>query len=318
MAGAGAVIEFAGTIGRHGRWCLIAGLVAGLTLPGLAEALRPWLPEMIGCLLFVAAFRIGPHAALGGFGRLRETLRTVLFFQLAAPLAVLVLALALGVAATPWALAAVLVLAAPPVTGSPNFTILLRADPAIAMRLLLVGTAVFPLTAIPILALSPATGTFEAVFAGAFRLLAVIAGAVGLAFLLRVLAGPSIEGRHRDALDGLAAVLLGVVVVGLMSAAGPALEKTPVLFALWLAFAFALNIGAQILAAMAAPVVRTEDRPGAALVAGNRNVALFLVALPEHVMDDILLFIACYQIPMYLTPILMRRILTRDWTRQGR
>jgi len=44
-----------------------------------------------------------------------------------------------------------------------------------------------------------------------------------------------------------------------------------------------------------------------AIIAGNRNIALFLTALPTPVTDPLLLFIGCYQIPMYLTPILLGR-----------
>jgi hypothetical protein len=36
-------------------------------------------------------------------------------------------------------------------------------------------------------------------------------------------------------------------------------------------------------------------------------VALFLAALPAKETDAALLFIGCYQIPMYLTPLLLGR-----------
>ena len=42
-----------------------------------------------------------------------------------------------------------------------------------------------------------------------------------------------------------------------------------------------------------------------AIVAGNRNIALFLIALPEETTRGLLIFIGCYQVPMYLTPLLM-------------
>ena len=47
---------------------------------------------------------------------------------------------------------------------------------------------------------------------------------------------------------------------------------------------------------------------GFAVSAGNRNIALFLAAPAGsgHRSDD-LLFIGCYQVPMYLTPLLLRR-----------
>jgi len=52
------------------------------------------------------------------------------------------------------------------------------------------------------------------------------------------------------------------------------------------------------------------DRTAALTVmAGNRNIALFLVALPEPVMAPLLIFVGCYQIPMYLTPLLTGRVL---------
>ncbi len=302
-------LEFAA---RHGRWCLMLGLLAGLTLPGLTLVLRPWLPPLIAGLLFIAALRIGPRAAVGGLSDVGRTLRMALIYQLAAPILALLVLLALGLSAAPWAVALVLVLSAPPVTGSPNFTILMNRDPAIAMRLLLVGTAIFPIAAMPILWLSPVVETLNGVLIGAFWLMSVIFGAVGLAFSVRRWVWPEVSDRHKSALDGASAILLGVVVVGLMSAIGPALKNSPTDFALWLAFAFALNFSAQAIAARFMPLAdRSKEQTGAALVAGNRNIALFLVALPEATMEPVLLFIGCYQLPMYLTPILMRRVLTK-------
>lgn len=297
---------------RHGRTCLVLGLVAGLALPGLAAALRPYLPELIAALLFLAAFRIGPAAVVHGFSGLGSTVLTVLVYQLAAPLLAIALVWALGLRETAAALALVLVLAAPSVSGSPNFTIMLRCDPSVAMRLLLVGTALFPATAVPVLILSPAIGSVSGVIESALRLIAVIYGAVGLAFALRHYFGPGLSEARVAALDGAAAILLAIVVVGLMSAVGPALLAETPRFLAWLGFAFAVNFGLQVLAFRFMPVAdEARDRAGTSIVAGNRNVALFLVALPPETAEALLLFIGCYQIPMYLTPIAMRRVLGR-------
>lgn len=297
-------------VARHGRWCLVGGLVAGLGLPGLAAWLRPFLPELVVGLLFVAALRIGPRATLGGLGALGHTLRSVAIYQLAAPLLALAVVMALDLAAAPAALALVLVLAAPSVTGSPNFTILMGRDPAVAMRILLIGTALFPLTALPVLTLSPFVATPGEAVLGSARLIAAIFGTVAVAFTLRSLLWRDPGPQGRAALDGLSALLLAVVVIGLMSAAGPALLETPLLFAMWLGFAVAVNFGMQLLAHRVMPVSdELRDRTGTSVIAGNRNIALFLVALPPEVMDKVLLFIGCYQIPMYLTPILLGKAL---------
>ena len=45
-----------------------------------------------------------------------------------------------------------------------------------------------------------------------------------------------------------------------------------------------------------------------AIGAGNRNIALFLVALPAEVMAPLMIFVGCWQLPMYLTPMLLRRL----------
>ena len=66
-----------------------------------------------------------------------------------------------------------------------------------------------------------------------------------------------------------------------------------------------INLGLQL--ATCAVVRRSPSAPSLAIVAGNRNIALFLVALPYEITDRILLFIGCYQIPMYLTPLLLAR-----------
>ena len=304
-AGPGLIL-FLAFVARHGRWCLMLGLVAGLTLPTLAQALRPWLPHLIAALLFVSAYRIGPGATVGSLSNVRRSLGVILIYQLAAPLIALAALLALGLANTPAGLAIVLVLAAPSVTGAPNFAIMTGRDPTGAMRLLLLGTAVFPLTVIPVFWALPALPTFASVLESAARLLAVIALSVGGAFLLR--RSRPLTDTARAALDGTAALLLGVVVIGLMSAVGPSLRTAPTQLVLWLTFALTLNFGLQILAYRLKPNRDT----GEAIVAGNRNIALFLVALPEPLVAQLLLFIGCYQVPMYLTPMVARRLFGSD------
>lgn len=283
--------------------------MAGFALPQLADFLRPWLPELIGLLLFVSALRIGPTKALGGLRELQRSLAVALVFQLIAPFAALALLTLMGASNSLFGIVLVLLLAAPSVTGAPNFAIMMNRDPTAAMRLLLVGTAIFPLTVVPVLFALPAIPTIGGVVESATRLFLVITAAVGLAFLLR--GRRTISKEKSMALDGFAALLLAIVVVGLMSALGPALRDTPAEMAIWLAFALAVNFGLQAAAYMLLPVA-DNDRTGMSVVAGNRNIALFLVALPSDLIEQILLFIGCYQIPMYLTPILMRRFLYRD------
>lgn len=297
-----------GWVARHGRAMLVLGLVAGILLPDLASALRPWIGELVAGLLFLAALRVGPRQALGALSDLGGSIGFALAFQALMPIAAILAFQAAGWAGA-LATALVLMMAAPPISGSPNLTILTGHDPAPAMRQLVIGTALLPLTVIPVFWLAPALGGAGEVLAAALRLLAVIAAAGGAAFAIRGLMLPRPSAAAVLAIDGLSAIAMAIVVIGLMSAIGPALRSDPRALAAALAAAFAGNFGLQIL------VTRLLRRSGSrhpavplGIVAGNRNIALFLAALPASVTDPLLLFIGCYQIPMYLTPILLARL----------
>jgi arsenite transporter len=49
-----------------------------------------------------------------------------------------------------------------------------------------------------------------------------------------------------------------------------------------------------------------------AIVACNRNVAIFLIAASASQSEEFLIFLGCYQFPMYLTPRLMRPVLGKN------
>lgn len=307
-----AILSALGLAARHGRLALIAGLVAGVALPGLALAMKAWLQELVALLLFLAALRIGPRQALGAARDLPVTGGLALLYQLVLPVAAILVMQQAGWLGVPLSTVLVLMLSASSISGSPNLTILTGHDPAPALRLLILGTAILPLTVLPVFWLLPELGTAREVLGSAGRLLAVIALSTVAAFALRQMAMREPSRETIAALDGLSAIAMAVVVIGLMSAVGPALARDPAGLAWWLACAFAANFGLQAVAAvtLANSPLRAATVPFA-IIAGNRNIALFLVALPQHVTDPLLVFIGCYQIPMYLTPLLMKGFYSR-------
>ena len=291
--------------GRHGRWLLVGGLAAGLALPGVAAHMVPWLPQMVACLLFLAVLRIGPARMLGTLGDMRATLFRLAVLQLMLPLAACGLLAVAGLLGSPAGMALALVFAAAPLAGSPNLTLLLGYDPAPALRLVVLGTALLPLTALPIFWALPGLSGGADVLGASARLLLVIGLAAAAATLVRRYAMPDPGAQTLAALDGLSAIAMAVVVVALMATVGPTLATDPVAVGLWLALATTANFGAQAVAALALRRQGAASVP-VSVVAGNRNIALFLVALPEEAVAALLLFIGCYQVPMYLTPLLMR------------
>ncbi|TCO73941.1 hypothetical protein [Rhodovulum euryhalinum] len=297
-----------GLAARHGRLLLVAGLLTGLLLPALAQAMRPWLPELVAGLMFVAALRIGPRQALGAVRELPAVVGLVLVYQLALPLALAGAFWAAGLGGTAVATALVLMTAASPISGAPNLAVLTGGDPAPALRLLIVATVLLPLTVLPVFLVAEGLGGAGAVLAAAGRLLMVILLAASAAFALRHLALKAPQPPTIAALDGLSALAMSIVVIGLMSEAGPTLVARPAEFAGWLALACTANLGAQVAAALLLKRTRFDDqRIGLSIAAGNRNIALFLVALPPEITTPLLVFIGCYQVPMYLTPLILRR-----------
>ena len=110
-------------------------------------------------------------------------------------------------------------------------------------------------------------------------------------------------------MDGAAILFFCIIVIGLMAALGPMLRTDPMRAALWALAAFVLSFGLQALTLLIlhrSPLTAVSGP--LALAAGNRNIALFLVVLPEPVVAQIMIFVACWQLPMYLTPIFLPRL----------
>ena len=290
-------------LAAKGPWVLVAGIIAGVALPRLAQALVPFIPHMVAGLLFLASLRIGPSKMRAALADWRSSLGAVLIFQLALPLLVLCAFGALGWLTSPFVLALLIIAMAPSISGAPNMVLMMGYDLATAMRFLVAGTALLPLTVIPILYFVPSFGSIYDVIAAAVRLLLVIFLAGGAALLIRAMVRPLRQDEIK-AIDGASALLMAVIVIGLMSAVSEALWQTPRIFVAWLLFVIVVNFGFQAVAYLVLKErVSGDVMASLTVIAGNRNIALFLVALPETVTAPLLVFIGCYQIPMYLTPL---------------
>ncbi|MFA5539473.1 MAG: hypothetical protein WDA23_09740 [Gemmobacter sp.] len=296
-----------GWIAGQGRLLLVAGLAAGIVLPGLARAMEPMILPLIVVLLFLSALRIDPLAALPRGRGWPRALGLVLLMQTGFPLVAVVLLWAAGWLSAPLAVGVVLALSGPPLTGSPGIAILTGAPPAPALRQMVLGTALLPLTVLPVFWLMPVFGDTGDVLAGTGRLLAIVLVAGGGGIVVRRMVPRWQAPGPQRAVEGLIALAMGLVVIGLMSAVGPALMAASPVFWLTLAAAFAISFGVQVAVALFFRCRDPEAAPALGIVAGNRNVALFLGALPAETAAVLLLFIGCYQVPMYLTPFVMVR-----------
>ncbi len=306
-----AAADVLAAIGRNSQFMLLAGLLGGLLLPQAAEVLRAHIVELVVVLLFFAALRVDPRSVEVSRASIGHDAAVVIAAQLILPLA------ALGVIAiTGWTgtfpTMLVLIAAASPITGSPPIAQILGLSGLTAMRLLVLGTLVLPLTSIVPLRLAFGATAELDLLEPALRLSSVIVVAVGGALLVRVGLVGRVSRRTDDALGGITAILLAVFVLALMDAIQPALLSRPLQVLGALLFTCAVCFGFQAAAAGLYCRFRSSPDPRAAgsvgIIAGNRNVALFLTALPAAEIEPLMLLVGCYQIPMYLTPLVMQRI----------
>jgi arsenite transporter len=205
----------------------------------------------------------------------------------------------------------VLALAAAPITGSPGLAILSGADPAPALRQLVLGTALLPLTVLPIFALMP-------VFADPGAALAA-AAASSRSSRCRAAAGSCCAGDARaraaprrpddrradDAPDG--GRRRGPHVgggTGARRGRGGALGD-PRPGASRSTSGSSSRSGSRC-AAGAGHGARARDRRRQ-----PQPRALPHGAAAETV-EALLLFVGCFQVPMYLTPLVMARLYRRN------
>jgi hypothetical protein len=292
-------------VARHGRVVLLVGVAAGAASPGLAGAVRPWIGPLIAVLLAIAAFRIGARAAWGALSTVAATLALVAVLQIGVPFAVLAVERGLGLAG-PLALALLIMTATAPIAGTPNLTLLVGGDPAPALRLVVVATALLPVTVVPVFLASGELGAPLAVLPAAARLAGVIGVAAAVGFVVRARVSPTLDAGRIAAVDGLSTIVFAVVVIGVMEAIALDLRRDPLAVATTAAAAFVANFGFQIVGAvLAARFGERAAAPAIGIAAGNRNFILLLTALPDTVTAPIMLFVGCYQLPMYLTPLLL-------------
>lgn len=265
------------------------------------------IPLCIGLLLFAAVLRIFSDAQLSSISGNRKSFLSltgrVLLTQLGLPCLLLLLGSLLALPPI-WLLAITLVAAAPPISGCPNLVLLMRGDAALALRWLMLGTALLPLTCIPVLFFLYPEQPLSAMLQPSLMLLLLIAVSVGMALLVILITRRRHWVVNQSAMDGFSALVLAIMVIGLMSALHDP-ETTIVDVLSMLTLAFAVNIGLQLVGVLMARVLNYGRSRAicSGVVCGNRNVALYLTALPAVQIEPLLLFIACYQVPMYLTPL---------------
>lgn len=196
-------------------------------------------------------------------------------------------------------------------TTAPAFARLVGLDAEISLVVAVLTTALVPFTAPP-LALGLLGLDLAISATGLMLRLAVVVGLPMLAaLLLRRALGPARLQAAGPALDGAVVLVLVVFGFGVMNGVQARLLTDPVWVAGGMALALAGNLGLNGLTVLAFRPLGLRLALASGLLAGNRNQALFLAVLPATADPGVLLFFALGQIPMFVSPFLLRPVYRR-------
>lgn len=297
-------------LGRAATPVLAIGIFAGLLAPPLARALQPLLLPSIVLLLALALLRLD-WGMIGRYARRPDIVGLVVGWQL---LASPVVAFAVGGAVgLPAGLLTALTLnaAASPVMASAAFAQLLGLDAPLSIVVVVVGTLLLPLTVAPIafwlIALDlPIDAASFLARAGVFIVLPFAA-----AFAVRRTVAAATLERHDDAIAGATVATLLVFAVAVMDGVTARLLAEPGTVLLFLAVALAANIGFQVLSTLLFWRAGRRRAASIGLMSGNRNIGLILGLTGGIAGDDLLLYLAVAQVPIYVLPVLAKPVYRR-------
>ena len=290
---------------------LALSVLAGIAVPPLAAALRPLLFPSVFCLILCAVLLIDLRRVFAGIRRDAVPALAVSTWQL--------LALPLAVGAVhrysplggDYTLLAFYTACAGSLFGAPAFARLMKLDEAMALRGTLASVLLMPLTLPPLSAwVNGAPAGFDA--AGYIARLGVfLALPIVIALLVQS------RTRWRISVQGNAVVRHGSVLflcvfaVGVMDGIGPRVVAEPVAMAGLLLLALAIHAGQFAVTALVFAARGRDFALTAGLLASYRNLGLLLAVAGALLPPGFIVFVAVWQVPMYLTPLVVTRLSRR-------
>ena len=297
---------------HHGAALLAASIFAGLFLPPLAAAFRDVITPVVFILMVLVLLRVDPGQVLAYLRRPVLVVALLAWLLVAMPLLAYAATRALGLDG-PLAMGMVVVATGCAATSSPAFARMVGLDGEMALVVALLSTLLIPFTAPP-LALGLLGIDLAISVSGLMLRLALL---VGLPLLISVairrMAGAGRLAHWGRAVDGAVVLLVVAYGFGVMDGVLPHLLAAPgfILGGIALAFGGTLVMNAATALAFARAGQRVALSAG--LLAGNRNMALYLAVLPAATDPGILLFCVLCQFPLFLSPFLLKPLYQRVW-----
>lgn len=283
---------------------LALSIVVGIAVPPVSRLLGPYLYVFVFFLMLFSSMTIDLRSALPD-RHVSTRLIKVLGWQMVLLPAVIGLWHHFAPGSGQWSELMLLTACAGTIFGAPAFARVMRLDTLLTLRGVLAGTLLMPVV-LPILAplVTQRTGNFDFP-AYALRLFVFILLPLAAAALYQVRRFSGSERRIRQ-FNQLTIVFLALFGIAVMDGIGPRFLAQPgEMLGL---FAFSLMVHAAFFGLSFVLFLRWGRREAltAGLLSGYRNMALVLAVGGGLLPPDFVVFVALWQIPMFVTPLAVK------------
>ena len=298
-------------LGVHARTLLPLGVIVAFLLPESGTFFKPTAPYILGLLVSVALVRLDILAVLKDAvqpRRLTQNICLSLVLLIVMPYCLHNIAKVIGLTESLQTLVTWYAVS-PPIGTTIWMCVFLGFSAPIAMEIVLLTNLLAPFTGPFMGELLLGAAVPLSVMTLSLRLGAIIFGGILVAVLTKWWLGDERISTYRGQFDGMATFLLLAFLVPVFDGVRAMVFAAPLMALALAGLATALNFGHQACVFMASHLLAEvrrnpslpDDTRSVAVVSGNRNLGLYFAALPADPLFS--LFVAAYQIPIYLTPM---------------
>jgi BASS family bile acid:Na+ symporter len=299
-------------LGGQGTRAIAALVFFGIAAPPLGELLKPFVTEAVFVLLCISFMRVDIAALRDHLRRPGIVLAATAWTTLGVPLiGVSGRAAGLDAHSPDLFLALMLQAVASPMMASPALAAVMGLDSTLVLVTLVTSTALVPFSA-PMFAY----GFFGAALALSplglgLKLAGILAGSLLVAAAIRWTAGACAIKRHAAPIDGLNILILFVFVAAVMGSVAGSFLADPVRTVELALLAFAVFFALLGVTVLIFRRIGHDRALALGLMVSQRNMGLMLAATDGVLPGTTWLYFALSQFPIYLSPQLLKPIVSR-------
>lgn len=285
---------------------LALSIFLGVAFPSLAAFARPLLLPAIFLLFTLAILQVRISEVRSALFQ-QTTSWIILVWQL------LLLPLIVSVLLYPWHSSywyvfAVVTMCTSSITASTALTKIFGLNDALALVVCLLGTVVMPVPLYLFLNFFTDAGVDIKVDVYVSRIAIFIVLPFLLVGFFRRVVPPAIERAVADKTPVLALTLLMFFGLSVMDGVQALLFNEPMILLSLVCLAFGISVFVQVLTFAALRFVGGRDAKTATLLCAYRNMGLVVAIAGGSLGEYFLIFVGVWQLPMYILPLVLRKI----------